>query len=616
MKKIQKYNVIALFSMALAFGACSDDFLDEQNPNTITSASFWQTQNDFELGLVATYGALQYTNVAGGNMSQFENVRSDVGRSFDFYGFAYLFDRLEWNSSTGYVNSRWEELYIGVNRANQVINKITETEPTDDFTAEEQDLILAQARFLRAAFYFWIANSYGGGVLRMEVPSTADQIEAPFVERQEIIDQIVKPDLHFAMAHLPRVWTGVENTGRATWGAATSLLGKVHLYDVRPGSSAGTQSYDSAAYYLWEVIDSNIYGLTADIGDNFTDNNEFNQESIFEVSYNDNFNIGVSAFSKEDIGTTQGAEANNKAKSAAPQLKGGWRVNVPTHWVNELYESDEIDPALAMNDGNNYSMRAYWSIAFLRQDEGPLDGQYYQKDGGGDIRQLADWFNGGAESCYWKKGTNWYKVAAESPLSRSGINERLIRLADVYLMYAEAVLSGGQNRDENFGTALEAGVHCVDLVRSRAGVRTIADYASVSNRIPQLHRRGTSMGSYPQTTLTEASLLTHIQMVERVLELSFEGMAIRWNDLVRWGMVEEAFENQDDHVYLTLDAASGDMVSNGYLEFCGVSCPEIEKLADAIERYSSAAVMLGVYDPAQHDYFPVPLSEANTNNGL
>lgn len=611
--KNKGYKILFLTLVAsIAFSACGDKFLDEQNPNTITSESFWQTEEDFQAGLITVYAALQYQNVTGGSAAQYENIKSDAGRSFDFYQFAYIFDRLEWNQSTGYINDRWKELYIGVNRANQVIEKLEAMPASEEFPQDSQDLIMGQARFLRGMFYFWIANSYGGAVMRTSVPTNQEEINSPFEDRQKVIDEIVKPDLQYAMKTLPTQWSSPEDLGRVTWGAATAALGKVHLYDVRPGSSAGKQSYDSAAYYLYQVISSGIYSLVPNIGDNFTDQNEFNSESIFEVSWNDNFNPGVSAASQETIGTTEGAEANNKAKQACTQLKGGWRVVVPTHWVNELYESDAPDPALPMNNGNNYSSRAYWSIAFLRQDDGPLNGMFYQKDG--NIRQLADWFNGGAESCYWKKGTNWYHWTNENTLSRSGINERIIRLADVYLMYAEAILNGG----ENFGgmSALDEALMYVDMVRARAGVILLSDYASLNGRIPVLHKRGLTPGSHPSTTLNEASLLTHIQMVERVLELSFEGVAMRWNDLVRWGLVREAFENQDEHVYIELDPATGEMVSNGYLEFCGVACPEIEKLAEAINRYSDADVMLERYNPDLHDYYPIPEVEFLTNSGL
>lgn len=599
-------------AVLITFSRCGEEFLFLENPNTITNESFWKTEADFQKGLIATYSALQYQNVSGGTMSSRENIRSDIGRSFDFYNTQYAFHQLNWNASSPYPSARWSELYIGVFRANQVIEKLA---AADGIDPASKSLILGQARFLRAVFYFWLANSYNGAVIHTEVPVKAEEFKRKFEDRGTVIETIVKPDLRFAMSVLPKKWEGNENIGRITWGAATSLLGKVHLYDVRPEGLTGSVPYDSAAFYFKQVIDSDLYKLTDNIGDNFTAQNEFNSESIFEVSFNDKVNEGVSGASKDDIGNSQGAEATTKPRGAAPQLRGGFRTVVPTHWVNELYENDEIDPANPINIGNNYSMRAYWSIAFLRQDDGPL-GTYYQQDNA-NIRNIADWFNGGAESCYWKKGTSWYESKNENALDRSGINERIIRLADVYLMYAEALL--GSQGDG----ALEEALQYVDNVRRRSGVLTLDQYRNTSSgRIPQLHKRGMGAAKHPMILLNAQSLLTHIQYVERVLELAYEGNAIRWNDLVRWGIVREAFENQDDHSFVDLvvnpESGQQEPIDNGIIEFCGPTCAEPEPffLGRAILRYASAEVQLERYAPERHDYFDIPNNEVNNNNNL
>ena len=604
---MRSLRIISLFVGSVLLNACEDEFLNLENPNATTEASFWETEDHFQKGLISAYSALQYSSVAGADMSQYENVKSDVGRSFDFYNFAYIYHQLEWDPGW-YVQWRWEQLYAGVFRANQVIENAEAFSVNDDFTEEERTLVLAQARFLRGILYFWIVNSYNQGILHTSVPKVEDDFNKPLSDREEILTTVILPDLMFARENLPESWDDA-NLGRATWGAATGMLGKVYLYE---------DDWDTAATYFKEIIDSGLYALVPNIGDNFTSLNEFNEESLFEVAYNDNVRPGQGAGAQDDISTPfqniVGAEVSNKGKQAAPQLRGGFRVCVPTHWVHELYEDDVPDPNNALNDGNNYSSRAYWSIAFLRQDDGPLGGTYYQQTG--DLRGIADWFNGGAESAYWKKGTNWYNSTAEGQLSRSGINERILRLADVYLMYAEAIL----NRDGD--GALEEALSYVDMVRSRAGVITLNSYRnSNSGRIPQLHRRANPANSdgHPFIALNASTLMTHIQFVERVLELSFEGMAIRWNDLVRWGLVREAFQNQDDHVYTidVLNESTGQMepIDNGILEFCGTVCVEPEPffLGRAIERYQSAEVQLARYSPELHDYFPIPFNEINFN---
>ena len=132
------------------------------------------------------------------------------------------------------------------------------------------------------------------GFLGLAAPFLA----APFLAAPFLV-VLFLVDLEFAMANLPEVWDG-EDIGRATWGAATAMLGKVYLYD---------QNWAQAASMFKEVIDSGNYALTADIMDNFTDENEFNIESIFEVAYSAELNPGANGNIVDDSPTESGAEA-------------------------------------------------------------------------------------------------------------------------------------------------------------------------------------------------------------------------------------------------------------------------------------------------------------------
>ncbi len=601
MRFINKTSIALLFTSLFLFSSCEDDFLQENNPNTITTASYWKTQDDFQKGLITVYGALQYSAV-GDDFVRDECIRTDIGRSFTFYGSSWDFSMFEWNPNTAYVANRWSQLFVGIFRANQVIDNLERIVPSDAFTQEEKDVIEGQAKFLRSWFYFQLYKSYGQAPIHTSIPVAEADFKKPLSSKEDLVNEVILPDLYFAKENLPNKWANLGDKGRVTWGSASSLLGKVHLFE---------EEWDSAAFYFNEVIESGIYSLTSNIGDNFTSLNEFNSESIFEISFNELFNPGVPGASKEDVFTTQGGESSVLARQAAPQLRGGYRTVVPNMWVNEMFEKEEPDLALAMNAGNIYSQRAYWSIAFLRQDDGALGGEYYQKVG--DLRTIADWFNGGAETVYWKKYTNWYQQGAESNLNRSGINRRIIRLADVHLMYAEAILMGG-------GDINEAMNH-IDMVRSRSGIKTLDQYRNqFGGRIPQMHIRQTNPGParHPLITVNAESLLTHIRFVERVLELGFEGH--RWFDLVRWGLVREAFENQNKYDYtdLELNEATGQMepVDNGILEFCGEVCVEPDRyfLGRAIETYQTAQEQIDKYNSDLHDYFPIPQIELNTNN--
>lgn len=559
------FLTVVTSSMVLFSGCNEEDFLTKVNPNTVTTGNFWKTKGDFEKGTTAIYATLQYPSLTGATASTVEEVRTDLGRSQIWFPASIAFNEFAWNDNTKYVVELWSNAYTGVFRANQVLQNI-ETVEAEDFTEDEKTLMKAQAKFLRGLYYFWISNAYNGAVMHTIVPETEEEMKKPFQDRAKIIQEIVIPDLTYAYENLPKTWNGDSNLGRVTWGAAASLLGKVYLYD---------KNWSEAAKYFKEVIDSDIYQLVPDIMDNFTDENEFNSESIFEVNYSDALKSGTPADIKDVAGDS---EATARPMQFAPSKAGGWRTTLPTFWLQEAFMNEPLDLTHPINEDRNYSSRAYASIAFLDQD-----GPYYLSE-----ERIQGTFANSSESAYVKKFTYWYKYATEdSQLRRSGINERIIRLADVYLMYAEAILM------KEGDPALNEAMTYVDMVRNRAGVITLAQFdTDLGGRIPQMHLRKDDEGNFPTTLLNATSLMTHIQRVERPLELCFEGHAIRWNDLLRWGKIEEVF-TELHAVDLT---ASPFTIPGG----------EVYSFDMALRNYT----------PDTHNYFPIPNIERTSNPNI
>ena len=268
--KAIKNNILRLSLLAIMlFASCSEDaFLDESNPNAITPDTFWQSEKQFNAALIAAYGALQFQSVSGGEL-QYEFVLGDIAGTESWYR-PNAFRNLTFNDGIYHVTDKWDQLYVGIFRANQVIEYIQDADD-ELFTGNAKAEIEGQARFLRAFFYFQLAHTYGGGVIHEKVANSEDEFEKPFSSKEEVTSRIIIPDLTFAKDNLPQSWDS-KNVGRATWGAATSLLGKVYLYD---------EKWPQAALLFKEVIESDVYSLTRNIEDNFCHTNEFNQESIF-----------------------------------------------------------------------------------------------------------------------------------------------------------------------------------------------------------------------------------------------------------------------------------------------------------------------------------------------
>ena len=426
-------GVIFIFS-------CDKGFLDIQNPNDLNSASFWSSEEELQMGLVATYAALQLDGMLGGSAAIQHPVRSDVGRPNNWNENAIGLNTLTFNENTQIVTSRWRDAYIGIYRANQVLANIDDI----DLSTDIRNQIEAETKFLRGFFYYSLYRGYNNGsvIIHTSAPEMRDEFYKKPSPASEVYALILQ-DLEFAYQNLPKSYDLSEDLGRATWGSATAMLGKLHINE---------HNYDVAKGYFKEIIDSNIYSLTADIGDNFDEEHEFNSESIFEVAFSIEAKTGTSYGAKD--GPT-GSEATSRARGLATTQGGGYRTVMPSYYMTMLFRNDIMDmtnPINASRTGTaNYSIRTSVSVAIADDDNTTL----YQKtsESGGAYNNK--------EASYLKKFQNWW-LDRESDLSVSGINERVIRLADVLLLYSECVLQGGGDLDEV--------IQMINEIRNRAGV--------------------------------------------------------------------------------------------------------------------------------------------------
>lgn len=572
---MKKTTILLMSAILLATSSCDeDDFLTKVNPNTITQDTFWKTPADYKSALTTVYGALQFQTVSGGYHVQNEEIMTDLAGTDSYYP-NFTFRALTFNDASQYVNDKWNQEYIGIFRANQVIERVQETDVT--FPANEKQRIEAQAKAIRAFLYFDIINAFGQAVVHTVVPKSKEDFKKPLSSKEDVISQVIIPDLQFAIDNLPVSWPAADR-GRTTKGMAQSMLGKVYLYQ---------QDWTKAAQLFKTVIDSGIYSLVADPMDNFTDRNEFNSESIFEVTFNGSYGAGINAAQVDDTPFSSGAESSDAPAVFAPLPKGGFNTIVNTYFMHELFVNDAPDPANAINKGRVESARMYASI-FPRMGSG----DYYQ------LENTQSVFFNPFISAYVKKYTNWYQFKNEDPVNnKTGINFRHIRLADVYLMYAEAILNA------NGAAAVEEAMRYIDLVRARAGVVTLKKFTEQNaGRFPQLHISKQVKGSQPLVTANAQNLLTHIMRVERPQELCFEGL--RWNDLKRWGITKQVYdEMRADEVWRQTNASLLTPTTAPLYISGGNVRPDFKLASET-------------FKPAAHNYFPIPSNEVQLNENL
>ena len=546
---MKKTKIIAILCLALAnYGCDTDEFLTERNPNALDPVLFWQNTAQVEQGLSGAYGALQFNGVMGPGGAVSLVVRSDLGRPNNWEVEPRFLQTLAFNDNSPIVVDKWENVYEGVFRTNQVLENLDVVEDE-----ERRMEIEAEARFLRGLYYYMLYQGYNGGsvILHTTVPKTFEDLNKPLAPAEEVF-QLILGDLEFAEMHLPRTWDR-SNLGRATWGAAAAMLGKLWINE---------REYVTAREYFKSIIDSDLYALAEEPGWNFDEDHEYNSESIFEVAFSSSLKPGNAWHATDG---PNGSEGTRRPFSIGPTQGGGFRVVMPSYWVTMLYKADSMDRTDERYNGTDengdpiefvYTLRTSVSIA-LADDTGTRLYRRSSDQGGGYI-------NG--EGSYVKKGLNWWLAQEREQEQNSGINERMIRLADIYLLYAETLLQTG-------GSYTEA-LRYVNEIRDRGGAVELreADYDATS-------------------------LMEHIMWVERPIELMFEGHDMRWEDLRRWGRTKEQYERL---------AAMKFVLEDKNLRWH----EEDDSEDSAIQEFIEAAM---AYDPARHDYFPIPATERRTN---
>ncbi|HEX6536827.1 MAG TPA: RagB/SusD family nutrient uptake outer membrane protein [Gemmatimonadaceae bacterium] len=447
----------ALFAavvLGAAIAGCQAD-TDITNPNQPDSQTFWKTQSDALQGINATYNALLRLGTFLRWQGFTYDIRSDIGYSPSPWTDLANFNKFTFATYDFDVNhDTWNDSYTLVFRANQVIANV----PSIDMDATLRDRIVGEAKFLRALTYFHLMTLYGAHIPLITAPPLPG--DRPASSDSATVWAQIEQDLTDAKGALPASYDGAD-LGRATSGAAQALLGKVLLQE---------RKWSAAATELQAVIQSGRYSLAADYGSNFTPAGRNNSESLFEVQVGD-----------PTLAGSQGVPGLNIAKMIGA-CGPGYCDGRPTPWFFAQFFKDstvdgKVDPRL--------DATLFWN-----------------KPGGEDVygvpfaSRYADALaNHRPDTLYFKKYGEYWIPGDQS--WDANIDYKVLRYADVLLMYAEALNEQGQT-DEAYPY--------VNQVRQRVNLKPLPT-------------------GLDQTGMRDAIL--H----ERLLEFGLEGQ--RWLDLGR-----------------------------------------------------------------------------------
>jgi hypothetical protein len=485
-KSYLKCTGFVLLGMSVLI-SCKKSYLETKPKGEFLEANYYSTPDQAFAGLVAAYAPLvtetgglagNYTDARGLMNTGSDDCFSGGSDGGDTPTFQQFNDYSKISAGQGPQDAFWPTDYLGVSRSNTIISQLT-TVAIPGLTDSLKNRYIAEGQFLRAHYYFDLVRLFKNIPLITKQLAPADIYNQPQAKPADVYAQ-VEADLTAAIPHLPATISGTEE-GRASQGAAIALLGKVFLYE---------KKYTQAAAELSQVngtpggtTPKYGYHLQANFGAVFSPDNKFNSESIFEFNFSpsqaytwNNWNTFKGDVYVQQVGPRSFTDAT---------YAGGWGINPITPQLVAAYKTPyyggtTTDPrygytvlnvdSLATAEHLTYSP-SYENTGYFIMKYTPL------------VKYMAS------------KGT----VELNYP------NDYIeIRLADTYLMEAEALVQGG-------GDAVRAAA-LINAVRTRVGLGPVA--ATMANI-----------------------------KAERRLELATEGH--RWFDLVRWGDAETtlAFKN-------------------------------------------------------------------------
>lgn len=400
---MKKYSLLICVSL-ISFG-CSD-FLDQENPNTLTPGNFWQTEADANSAIIGAYSPLSTVFYNGRIWMGHELSRSD--EYFYTGGFAGGTALFNTSPTDGNFTAAFSEMWKVIFRANLVLQNV----PDIEMNADLKNSILGEAYFLRGYQYFVLVNHWGSVPLVTEPAATlAETQQGP--SSVDAIWQQIKEDLTNAISLLPTSWDDT-NKGRVTKATASAMLGKSHLY---------LEEWALAATEFGRIIggDYGTYDLMPNYSDNFRESTENNIESLFEIQF-DNVGAWTAGW---------GADVPNTARFSSHDADfSRFQASIVNDWVYDLYLSEstnsgDIDPRTFESIMWDYEDAMHFGQPFADRFSGQLET-----------------YNANPENVRRPVRTAKYidpNNTASFPLfNTNGNNRRMIRFADVLLMHAEA----------------------------------------------------------------------------------------------------------------------------------------------------------------------------------
>lgn len=451
----------------ISYIACNRKALDIPPP-TQSESSFFTSESQFRTAIIGAYASLtdfysSANSVSGGSAAlevwflPGDDLSQNGSQPYEFFNGL--------NPSDPKLNQIFKSAYVLIGRTNKVLEKIATVKDGVFTTPGLKNYNEGEMLFLRGFAHFMLWNVFGTAPVDTIVVTSTDQFNPPSSKGTELLDQAIN-DFKRAGELLPVSAWDENNTGRVTANSAYGMLGKALVF--RACANKNVEDYQ-AAISAFNLI--NGPALLDNFGDNFSADHENGAESLFEFQSGYNISGNQNPWLANDACDcgTAGGYYQMFYDGAATYMSDG--PYLPTTKLKNIFDPGDPRFAFTLSDDSSHIVKYVV---------------------GGDVT------DGGIVSLN---------------------NHRILRLADVLLLKAEAILQSGGNTGD--------AINLINQVRTRA--RNMVNGGTVPANL--------------DAAQTDKNTIMQWIMNERLRELAAEGH--RWFDMRRWNMAG----------YITLDNA-------------------------------------------------------------
>ena len=441
----------------LGISSCADDFLDQENSYQLSQENYFDSDAAVQSSTSALYNYVWYDFNDKFYYGMGDGRANNITAQYSDY--IYPYTNFTDNSLSQGLTQAWGSLYSVVSQSNNTINNI-KTKCTSNVSESAKVKAMAEARFMRGLAYWYIGTLWGCGIIYENVADMVDNYVVPAQPRADVIEFAIR-DMEYAAKNLP---TTQGDKGRITKYAAFGMLSRLYLsmaglttsgpYDgtnVATDFNRGSRNeyyLDLAKKAALKVIkesDAKLLDSYAELWGASTINN--NSESLFQLQFIAGDGVGGAGQSMTRFLAWSTMVADTNAWGGA------------TYCSYDLWE--EFKEYFDENLGTvvDDAIRRHNSVASYGESYPELSAD------ASDPYVYGVTESAGSEGANIKKyviGTK--KVNGFSTVNNSGINSYMLRLAEVYLNYVEAVLGNAES------TTDADAIKYFNMIRRRAGV--------------------------------------------------------------------------------------------------------------------------------------------------